>query len=50
MQQGKKPTRAQKERIAYFNLNPDNWLVTKNNDGMLLLKHRYTEQTREIPS
>ncbi|WP_169728522.1 DUF6906 family protein [Salibacterium aidingense] len=48
--QGKKPTRAQKMAIQKYNLNHQNWLVEKNHEGMLLLKHRYTDQRKEIPS
>jgi len=30
---GKKPTRKQKELLKKYNLNPDNWLVSKKSAG-----------------
>lgn len=48
MKQGKKPTRKQKLIIAATRLNPDKWLVTKNPQGELHLKHRETGRARVI--
>lgn len=49
MKSGKKPTVAQRKLIQACNLNSDNWLVSKNNDGMLTLVHRETGTVRKIP-
>jgi hypothetical protein len=50
MKNGKKPTRREKELLAKNRLNPNNWLVSKRNDGMLMLIHRYTNSVRKIPN
>ncbi len=45
---GKKPTRKQKELLKKYNLNPDNWLVSKNPPGKLYIVHRNTGSKRVI--
>lgn len=50
MKNGKRPTRREKEVISKYRLNPENWLVSKKNDGMLTLIHRYTNSVRSIPN
>jgi len=50
MKNGKRPTRREKEVIKKYNLDPRNWLVSKRNDGMLLLVHRFTNSVRQIPN
>lgn len=51
MKNGKKPTRNQFKTLIEAGLNPGNWLITKNlkQDGVLVLVHRETGSTREIP-
>jgi hypothetical protein len=49
LKSGKRPTRKEKMTMLRYNLNPNNWLVSKRNGGMLMLVHRYTNQIREIP-
>jgi len=48
MKQGKKPTRKQSENIRRGGLNPDNWLIYKNNGERVSLVHRLTGTTRQI--
>lgn len=50
MKQGKKPTRKQKEAMEFCGLSPDKWLVSKANNGELLLVHRETGTTKLIYS
>ncbi|WP_198153367.1 hypothetical protein [Thalassobacillus sp. C254] len=50
MKQGKKPTRNQKKALVFAGLNPRNWLVCKNREGLIHLEHRETGRKREIPS
>jgi hypothetical protein len=46
----KKPTRRQKELIARWRLNPDNWLVVRNllHEGELHIRHRHTGTKRVV--
>ena len=46
MKHGLRPTRRQKQIIAARNLNPANWLVTKNLPDRLYLQHRLTGKER----
>ena len=48
MKQAKNPTRAQKLMIAYYHLNPDNWLVRHASAEELSIEHRYTGQRRTV--
>lgn len=49
MKQGKKPTRAQRQRIAEMGLNPEKWSVAKNLRDKLVLVHRETGTVKELP-
>ncbi|WP_164849569.1 DUF6906 family protein [Niallia taxi] len=48
MKQGKNPTRKQKENIRGAGLNPENWLIYKNDGERVSLVHRNTGTTRQI--
>ncbi|WP_437830528.1 DUF6906 family protein [Niallia taxi] len=48
MKQGKKPTRKQADNIRKGELNPDNWLIYKNNGERVSLVHRNMGTTRQI--
>lgn len=50
MNNGKKPSKREKVRIASYKLNPENWLFFKKTDGQLHLVHRNTFVTRVIPN
>lgn len=43
-----KPTRAQKEFISKIKLNHRNWLVVKDNGGVLVIRHKDTGTERRI--
>ena len=47
---GRRPTKRQKEIIALWHLNPQNWLVNKNllHQGELHIEHRHTGKERVI--
>lgn len=42
MKHGKKPTFAQKIRIASYDLEPKNWLIIKDCRDVFLIKNRKT--------
>lgn len=44
----KKPTRRQCALISQYGLRPDNWLVTKNPEGYLHIRHRKTGTVKII--
>jgi hypothetical protein len=48
MKHGKNPTKAQKSNIAYYRLNPEDWLVSKVTTRELCLVHRFTNKIRWI--
>ncbi|WP_169735824.1 DUF6906 family protein [Clostridium lundense] len=48
MKHGKKPTRNQKIAIKGKKLNPDNWLVVKDNSKELVIIHRDTGTVRSF--
>ena len=48
MKHGKNPTKAQKRIIAYYKLDPADWMVSKATDKQLCLVHRYTDKIRWI--
>ncbi|MCP8969696.1 DUF6906 family protein [Ectobacillus ponti] len=50
MKNGKKPTRRQSGHIQSYGLSPENWLIFKIVDGDMHLVHRFTGQTRVIPT
>jgi len=45
---GRRPTRKEKELLKKHNLNPNNWLVSKNPPGRLHIVHRGTGNKRVI--
>lgn len=49
MKHGKNPTRAQREYLRSWRLNPDNWLIIKNTPEGLIIQHRHSEKTRTVP-
>jgi hypothetical protein len=48
MKSGKRPTRNQSKHILAAGLNPDHWLIVKNQSDQMLLIHRETGQTKTI--
>lgn len=49
MRKGKSPTRAQKELLSYYGLNPADWLVAKSTSKEMTVVHRHTNTTRTLP-
>ena len=49
MKHGKKPTRAQKQLIRRWGLNPENWQVERATSEETVIVHRYSGETRTIP-
>lgn len=49
MRKGKSPTRAQKELLSYYGLNPADWLVAKNTSNEMTVVHRHTNTARILP-
>jgi len=45
---GKAPTVAQKKLLKKWRLNPENWLVVKNQPERMVIVHRFSNQLREI--
>lgn len=50
MKHGLKPNRHQVQAIKWAGLTPSEWLIVKNLSGKLLIIHRYTGQTKEVPN
>ncbi|MGE7985556.1 DUF6906 family protein [Lysinibacillus fusiformis] len=50
MKQPRNLTRQQKNYIASFRLNPDNWMISKKQLDNWLIVHRLTGRTRIIPA
>lgn len=48
MKHGKKPTGVQRQQIKHAKLDPENWLVSKDTSNVLVLRHRYFNQTRTV--
>lgn len=48
MKHGKNPTKAQKRIIAYYKLDPKEWLVSKVTGRQLCLIHRHTDKIRWV--
>ncbi len=46
MKHGKAPTRKQKMKIKKLGLNPENWLISKDNPNELVIVHRHTNTVR----
>ena len=49
MKNGKRPTKAQKKILAFYGFHPEDWLISKTTSTELVILHRYTERTRQIP-
>lgn len=49
MKHGKAPTVEQKKLMKKWRLNPDNWLVVKNQPEQMVIVHRFGNATRTIP-
>ncbi|AJD92063.1 hypothetical protein JMA_27460 [Jeotgalibacillus malaysiensis] len=50
MKSGKRPSRAERYVLIKYGCNPRNWLISKKVEGRFLLRHRLTDQTKEIPN
>ena len=48
MKHGKKPTVEQKKLMKKWHLNPENWLVVKNQPEQMVIVHRISDQQRVI--
>lgn len=48
MKHGKRPSRAQKEFIAFMGFNYENWLVVKNTVDFIQIVHRQVGQSWKI--
>ena len=49
MKHGKRPSVAQKIYIASFRLNAANWLVVMDCKDKMVIQHRLSGKTRELP-
>ena len=49
MKHGKAPTVEQKKLLKKWRLNPENWLIVKNQPERVVIVNRWSEQQREIP-
>jgi len=48
MKHGKRPTRAQKIRMERCGLNPENWLVITDHNGVFQVVHRVSGKARRL--
>lgn len=48
MKHGKRPTRKQKMLLDKLHLNPDNWLVVKDNPMELIVVHKLSGKQRRL--
>jgi hypothetical protein len=48
LKHGKKPTRAQKEKIKSLNLNPENWLIVKDCPECFEIVNRVSGKTQKL--
>jgi hypothetical protein len=48
MKNGKKPTRNQMKTFIALGLNPNNWLIVKNQSDEMIVVHRETSRTKTI--
>ena len=46
--QGKRPTKKQRIFLKTKNLNDENWLVCKDTQSEMVIKHRYSDKCRTI--
>ena len=49
MKNGKKPTVEQTKLLKKWRLNPENWLVVKNQPEQMVIVHRFGNGQRIIP-
>lgn len=49
MKQGKRPTVAQRKYIQRFRLNPENWLVVRDNNEEFIIRHRLSDKEKRLP-
>lgn len=49
MKHGKKPTVAQRKYIQSFRLNPENWLVVRDNNDEFVIRHRLSGKEKKLP-
>ena len=49
MKHGKKPTVAQMVYIKSLRLNPENWLIVKDNSEEFLMVHRLSDKPKKLP-
>ena len=50
MKHGRKPTVAQRKYIQSFRLNPENWLVVRDNNDEFVIRHRLSDKEKKLPS
>jgi hypothetical protein len=48
MKHGKRPTKAQKIRMKGCGLNPDNWLVITDHNGVFLVVNRVSGKAKSL--
>ena len=48
MKHGKRPTVAQKKILKSMGLNPENWLIVKNEPTRMTVAHRHSGEQRTI--
>ena len=48
LKHGKRPTRAQKQRLKSLGLNPDNWLIVKDCPECFVVENRISCKTRTL--
>ena len=49
MKHGKNPTVSQRKYIKYSRLNPENWLVVRDNTEELVSRHRLSDKEKRLP-
>lgn len=49
MKHGKKPTREQRKLMEKWKVNTMDWLVERETNNELVLRHRYFDKTKIIP-
>ena len=48
MKQGKRPTLAQRKHIQSFRMNPENWLVVRDNIEVFVIRHRLSDKEMKL--
>ena len=49
MKHGRNPTVAQRKYINSFRLNPENWLVVRDNQEEFIIRHRLSDKEKKLP-